>query len=414
MTRILNTRILGALAMIVFVGAIVASSTGAFFSDTETSTGNTFTAGAIDLKIDSVAHYNGMVCAANGETYIWVPNASAPLDLETMQPVLSDLMNEQSEWDAFNTANPLQYPKAGVVCTGTWPLADLGDGELAVGTFFDFDDIKPGDEGENTVSIHIDTNDAWMCAELSNVAEADNGQTEPEAPVDPDADVAAELDNNLHFFAWRDDGDNIFEDGETPLGGPVAASTLVNQKWALADSTTGNGPIVGDVTSYIGVYWCAGTISVVGNTLSCSGAEMGNEAQTDSWSADLSFYVEQSRNNANFRCNPVTQPETAALTVDKEVTFSSVTLAVGVGDFTLHISNGAGIDQDVTDETQVTGLPAGTYTVTEIYTGSENITFDAEFGGACTDNGSTGSVTLAEGDNLTCTITNSISPVDPV
>ena len=51
--------------MIVFVGAVVIGATGAFFSDTETSTGNTFTAGAIDLGVDNESYYNG---AFNEET----------------------------------------------------------------------------------------------------------------------------------------------------------------------------------------------------------------------------------------------------------------------------------------------------------------------------------------------------------
>ena len=43
-----------------FVGGLVAGATGAFFSDTETSTGNTFAAGAIDLGIDNESYYNGV------------------------------------------------------------------------------------------------------------------------------------------------------------------------------------------------------------------------------------------------------------------------------------------------------------------------------------------------------------------
>jgi predicted ribosomally synthesized peptide with SipW-like signal peptide len=53
-------RIFFSLGMIAFVASIVATSTGAFFSDTETSTNNIFTAGSIDLKIDhSLSTYNG-------------------------------------------------------------------------------------------------------------------------------------------------------------------------------------------------------------------------------------------------------------------------------------------------------------------------------------------------------------------
>lgn len=290
-------KILLSLGTIVFVGSIAAAATGAFFNDTETSTGNTFAAGAIDLKIDSVAHYNGMVCASNGEDYIWVPEDEVTLD-EDNQPVI----DVEFDADAFNAQNPAQFPQAGVPCIGTWPV-NVDGNSVDVDTFWSFNDLKPGDNGENTISIHIDNNDAWMCAGLADVSEADNGQTEPESDVDEDGDEAAELDNNLHFFAWIDiDGDNIFDEGEQPLGDSVSAAELTNGVWALADSTTGGVPIAGDSTQYIGVAWCAGDIEISGNSITCNGEGMGNEAQTDSWSTDLSFYVEQSRNNPNFSC----------------------------------------------------------------------------------------------------------------
>jgi predicted ribosomally synthesized peptide with SipW-like signal peptide len=60
-------RILLSLAIVIAaIGAIYTGSTGAFFSDTETSSGNVFTAGAIDLKIDNESYYNGI---ANASTY---------------------------------------------------------------------------------------------------------------------------------------------------------------------------------------------------------------------------------------------------------------------------------------------------------------------------------------------------------
>lgn len=59
-------RILISLAIIAAVGAIVIKGTTAFFSDTETSAGNIFTAGSIDLKIDHLkASYNGQDCVTN-------------------------------------------------------------------------------------------------------------------------------------------------------------------------------------------------------------------------------------------------------------------------------------------------------------------------------------------------------------
>ena len=40
------------------VAVVAVFATQAFFSDTETSTGNTFTAGAIDLTVDYAGYYN--------------------------------------------------------------------------------------------------------------------------------------------------------------------------------------------------------------------------------------------------------------------------------------------------------------------------------------------------------------------
>ena len=48
---VMNKQIMLALGMIVFIGAVVASGTGAFFSDSAQATGNVFAAGTLDLKI---------------------------------------------------------------------------------------------------------------------------------------------------------------------------------------------------------------------------------------------------------------------------------------------------------------------------------------------------------------------------
>ena len=47
----MNKRILISLSVIGAVGAIVIGGTIAYFSDVETSTGNTFSVGTLDLKI---------------------------------------------------------------------------------------------------------------------------------------------------------------------------------------------------------------------------------------------------------------------------------------------------------------------------------------------------------------------------
>src|SRR3989344_653458 len=117
-------KILISLGMIVFVGGLVAGATGAFFSDTETSTGNTFAAGAIDLGIDNESYYNGVL---NDET--------------------------------------------------TWGLDFDIDNEKLL---FNFTDLKPGDYGEDTISLHVTNNESWLCADVSLDSNDDATCTEPE------------------------------------------------------------------------------------------------------------------------------------------------------------------------------------------------------------------------------------------
>lgn len=234
------------------VAAVVITASSAFFSDTETSNDNTFEAGAIDLQIDYQGYYNKKV---DGQ-----PNA------------------------------------------GNWSLKDLVDEK-----FFNFTDIKPGDFGEGTLSVHVYNNDAWMCMYVENMESLENGINDPEIEAGDELTESGELADNLYFTAWADDGDNIWESGETLLFsnqyGP-ASDVLNGKTYAIADSTTGYGPIIASTTQYIGLKWCAGEMKIIPETgvIACDGSTMGNESQTDSVTADLRFYVEQYRNNPDFRC----------------------------------------------------------------------------------------------------------------
>jgi len=158
----MNKKILISLSVIALAAAITVGGTIAFFSDTETSTGNTFTAGSIDLKIDNDAWFNGV-----------------------RQDQLS------------------------------WSLTDLTN-EL----FFDYSDLKPGDWEEDTISIRVDNNPSWVCANLTITKDDDVTCTEPELGDDntcndPDEDLwDGELGQELQFIFWADDGDNVLEQGE--------------------------------------------------------------------------------------------------------------------------------------------------------------------------------------------------------
>lgn len=277
-TNILNTRILLSGATILAAAALIVGATFAFFSDSETSTGNVLAAGDIDLRIDNTSY---------------VTNSSGIL---------------------------VESPAT------SWTLRDL-----TVEKFFNFTDIKPGDIGEDTISIHVGSNNAWVCAAARVIVDSDETCTDPEQTDETGACIVetdgtnGELGDQINFSFWKDDGDNVLEVGETPfLSGPISglngSGTI-----ALADTSVNsvfgqNVPATGGTTSYIGKAWCFGTLVAtplaqdgvntdgpiapnrVGTGFTCDGSALGNSAQTDKVVGDLQFYAVQSRNNASFTC----------------------------------------------------------------------------------------------------------------
>lgn len=381
-------KILLSLGMIVFVGALAAGATGAFFSDTETSTGNTFAAGEIDLKVDNSSYgFDWNRPGAVNPTGVWGPNAANSW-------VLSDLTNQ---------------------------------------LFFSFADLKPGDYGEDTISLHVQNN-AYACMRMALASTTENLVNEPESKV-PDLTVGAnegELQNYLSFMFWNDDGDNVYEVGETIIPGLTGLpGAIFTGNWLTIADSAGGIQLAAGTTTYIGKGWCFGTMTATpatpaanpngptpGNTgFTCSGAGDHNIAQTDGISVDVGFYSIQSRNNGQFVCsslNQTTEPETATVTVDKVVSFTSVTIdGVTVSDFALTI-DGPGAPLGVVDEVATAGLPVGTYSISEVYSGvPANVTFNASFSGGCSEVGDTGvgTMNVVAGVNPTCVITNAVSPV---
>jgi hypothetical protein len=186
----------------------------------------------------------------------------------------------------------------------SWSLKNLVPG---VDRFFNFDDVKPGDTGRTTVSVHVSKNPGWACLDFKNLTDAENGVNEPESALDT-TPGQGELSGEIEFFSWRDDGDNVFEVGETPLFGTTTqmATTVLNRTYVIADSTTG-APIPKNSTRYIGMTWCAGDLSVDLATaaVSCNGQAMGNEAQTDSLSVDVQIRaVDATGHGGTFTCTP--------------------------------------------------------------------------------------------------------------
>ena len=287
-------RIIISLSIIAAVAAIVVGATTAFFSDTETSSGNTFTAGAIDLKVDNHCYYNNREC-------ICVTNSNSPYYGQCYWDIGGDGQFGDGEISGDNR------------CYCTWDEKDLEENDL----FANFSDLKPGDWGEDTISFHVNSNDAWLCADVKIIEDNDVTCTDPETgSTDPSCSRGVvgdgELDNYLTVFAWADDGDNIYESGETALMTAPVKLTDYEGTFPIADTNfsivgyeNNKGlPLVGSHTYYIGKAWCFGDMTVEGDgTIKCNGVNVQNDAQTDKLKLDVSFKAVQARNNDDFVCS---------------------------------------------------------------------------------------------------------------
>lgn len=233
-------KILISLGIIGIVSVVAVSGTVAYFSDTESSVGNTFSAGEIDLKID-------LQCDTGG----------------------------------------CGFPEK----------------DLAYDPFFYRCDIKPGDKHEATVSFHVYNNNAWGRVKLDQVKNWEYGCTEPEAVVDSTCqtpgDNYGELPDNLKFTIWLDqgivpgwncpknqprctadpkEGNNILDGNEIPLITDIPASQLMSGWYVFPEE------IQASSTYYVGIEWRVP-------------AEVGNIIQTDSIQGNIIMQVVQSRNN---------------------------------------------------------------------------------------------------------------------
>jgi len=241
-------KIIVSLSVIGIVSVMAIGATVAYFGDTETSTGNTLTAGSIDLKID--------------------------------------FQCEDSHCD--------------------WTLRDV-NGRV----FFDECDIKPGDSEEVTLSWHVYDNNAWGRISLADVIDYENTCSNPESKAgdltcgDP-GEGDGELSDYLKFEIWLDEGatsdwqcpdgnngpcpedelegDNVFNGVEVMLADVTADELLDGVE--LTEPTGALLELQGSTTYYLGLRWYLPSVT-------------GNIVQTDSLLANIVMEVVQSRNNPN-------------------------------------------------------------------------------------------------------------------
>lgn len=241
-------KILVSLSIIGVVAAIAIGATKAYFADVETSTGNTMTAGSIDLKID--------------------------------------------------------YRCKGGGC-------EVGFHDLGLGDhYFSECDVKPGDKGEVTISWHVSNNKAWGRLKMDDIVDYEYHCTEPETeypdptceydPLDP-GEGLGELSQYITFTAWMDEGSEEGWQCGTKQGGCTADPEEGNNNFdegtydeyiaqdISVEDFENNGIVLPDELDPNNVYF-------VGLEWKLP-AETPNIVQTDRLTATIIAEAAQSRNN---------------------------------------------------------------------------------------------------------------------
>ncbi|AZQ13438.1 VWA domain-containing protein [Halorubrum sp. PV6] len=201
------------------LGAVGVASAGAglgttaYFNDTETFAGNSLTAGELNLLVDWQQTYD----FGNGHTFI---NAHPDHDGDGEQSI-SDGDGGQIKYsdyvdidDPDSTGENLPI----LNCDNIPPIdeADFRTDPVTgnqMDTLVQLTDVKPGDEGEITFSLHLCDNPGYVWMQADNVSESEGVDTDPELAVDtPDGGDLAQF---INAKLWYDaDCDNVRDEAE--------------------------------------------------------------------------------------------------------------------------------------------------------------------------------------------------------
>ena len=196
-------KVLAGLGAVGVASAGAGLGTTAYFNDTESFTNNTLTAGELDLKLDYKSTYLGGPGRLDDIVGMGYPDAEYLEDgryLLDQAPSPADMQ----AWEDLVQGEEFDF------CS---PEADEflvnGDGI----PIFTLDDVKPGDSGEVTISIHICDNPAYLYLAGELTENAENGQSEPELAAEgEDTDGIGELADAIEVCVWYDeDCDNVYE-----------------------------------------------------------------------------------------------------------------------------------------------------------------------------------------------------------
>ena len=199
------------------LGAVGVASAGAglgttaYFNDTEAFTNNTLTAGQLDLLVDWQQTYDfgeGRQFVSAHPDHDGDGEQSIAADNDAGQLRYSDFPDEEDE-----DSNGANIPV--LDCDNIPPLseADFGTDPVTgeeMDTLVQLTDVKPGDSGEITFSLHLCDNPGYIWIQAGNVSGDGGVFTEPESLVDPDN--LGDLGDAIQATLWYDeDCDNVYD-----------------------------------------------------------------------------------------------------------------------------------------------------------------------------------------------------------
>ena len=220
-------RVLGGLGAIGIASAGAGLGTTAFFSDGETFGNNAISAGELDLKLDYRATYDGGPGRLNEIDAVYSEEGPGePFDVVEEEEgvyLIGEVpsIDENEVWEDEVQTRDFCLPDVDLI---------NGD-EIPV---FALDDVKPGDCGEVTISLHICDNPSWLWMNGELTENAQNGYTDPEIEaltdlgLDTDSsDGDGQLADTVEVTLWYDENCNNVLDVDTDEAGDSVCVQLV-------------------------------------------------------------------------------------------------------------------------------------------------------------------------------------------
>ncbi|MFC5277886.1 VWA domain-containing protein [Halorubrum rubrum] len=217
--------------------------TSAYFSDEESFEGNALTAGELDLKVDWEEHYwddfdvgvdVDHVDSAEevGDDQVGLPDPENPMiavseeDLETFMDGTAieafpdpndDGVQEMSLEEQEFSYQPCEHgaDMAEHLDPTNGYRSDTDDTMGSDGTplpLVNLDDVKPGDFGELTLSLHLCDNPGYVWLQAADVNESGGANPEPEREAEGDDENDPDLAENVRTAWWYDpNGNNVID-----------------------------------------------------------------------------------------------------------------------------------------------------------------------------------------------------------